>query len=182
MTEKGTSWSDSSYMQSPLYTPLPHNFTSLHSLPQLPLYLLSWERELLAKSLDWGKLGNVATCWDAEGRSEVVVDTTLGSEPAEGSEGEGSVLDTETDEVAAMSWKETFKHQFQHIWLSRWVQKHNMQVFYLCFTEIWLIGARVSIKWSGYYYGMKEWQYSDQFLSLSSSLRIHFWFSLVHML
>lgn len=33
----------------------------------------------------------------------MVVDTTLGREPAEGSEGEGSVLDTETDEVAAMS-------------------------------------------------------------------------------
>lgn len=65
-------------------------------------------------------------CCNAEGRSEVVVGTTLGREPAEGSEGEGSVLDTETDEVAAMSWKETFKDEFQHIWLPRWVQKHYM--------------------------------------------------------
>lgn len=31
----------------------------------------------------------------------MVVDTTLGREPAEGSEGEGSVLDTETDEVVS---------------------------------------------------------------------------------
>lgn len=42
-------------------------------------------------------------CCNAEGRSEVVVGTTLGREPAEGSEGEGSVLDAGTEEVAAMS-------------------------------------------------------------------------------
>ena len=65
--------------------------------------LLNWVSELLANSLDWGKLGNVAMCCNAEGRSEVVVGTTLGREPAEGSEGEGSVLDAGTEEVAAMS-------------------------------------------------------------------------------
>lgn len=31
----------------------------------------------------------------------MVLDTTVGSKPAEGSEGEGSVLDTETDEVVS---------------------------------------------------------------------------------
>lgn len=31
----------------------------------------------------------------------MLVDTTLGSEPVEGSEGEGSVLDTETDEAVS---------------------------------------------------------------------------------
>ena len=80
----------------------PQNWTPF-SLSQLLLYLLNWESELLTKSLDWGKLGNVATCCDAEGRIEAVVDTTLGREPAEGSEGEGSVLGAGTDEVAATS-------------------------------------------------------------------------------
>lgn len=63
--------------------------------------LLNWESELLAKSPDWGKLGNVAMCCDAEGKSEAVVDTTLGREPAEGSEGGGSVLGAGTDEVVS---------------------------------------------------------------------------------
>lgn len=67
------------------------------------LYLLSWESELLARSPHWGKLGNAATCCDAEGRSEAVVDATLGRGPAEGSEGEGSVFGAATDEVAETS-------------------------------------------------------------------------------
>lgn len=117
---------------------------SLHRSPQLLPYLLNWESELLAKSLDWGKLGNVATCCDAEGRSEAVVDTTLGIEPAEGSEGEGSVLDTGTDEVAAMSWKEAFRDKFQHTWLPSWIQERY--IFYPWFTKIWLLRTRNSVK------------------------------------
>lgn len=89
------------HMEPPLYLSYPQNWPSLF-IPTL-LYLLSWESELLARSLDWGKLGNAATCCDAEGRREAVVDTTLGREPAEGSEGEGSVLGAGTDEVAATS-------------------------------------------------------------------------------
>lgn len=68
--------------------------------PKLQLYLLNWESELLAKSLDWGKLDNVTVCCGAEGRSEAVVGTTLGREPAEG---EGSVLGAGIDEVAVTS-------------------------------------------------------------------------------
>lgn len=63
--------------------------------------LLNWESELLAKSLDWGKLGNAAVCCGAEGRSEAVEDAVLGRDPAAGSEGEVSVLDVGTDEVVS---------------------------------------------------------------------------------
>lgn len=48
-------------------------------------------------------MGNAAMCCDAEGRSEAVVDTTLGREPTEGREGEDSVLGAATDEIAATS-------------------------------------------------------------------------------
>lgn len=89
-----------SHTQSHLCLPFPQNWTPF-TLSQLLLYLLNWESELLAKSLDWGKLGNVGACCDAEGKSEAVVDITLGREPTEGSEGEGSVLGAGTDEVAA---------------------------------------------------------------------------------
>lgn len=93
--------------QWPFYLPIPLNWI-LFGLTQLILYLLNWESELLAKSLDWGKLGNGTVCCDAEGRREAVVDTTLGREPAEGI-GEGSVLGDGTDEAAVTNEKEASK-------------------------------------------------------------------------
>lgn len=98
---KGTAGAWQPHMEPCLHLSYPQNwppqfFTTL-------LYLLSWESELLARSLHWGKLGNAATCCDAEGRSEAVVDTTPGREPPEGSEEEGSVLGAATDEVAVTS-------------------------------------------------------------------------------
>lgn len=66
------------------------------------LYLLNWERDLLARSLGCGKVGRAAVCGGAEGRRAEVAAVVLGKEePLAGSKGgEGSALDAGTDGVA----------------------------------------------------------------------------------